>query len=119
MEKRLTAHYKIIADADGNRYQFFCDLSGALGCTTKPVRADTPNRELMLAWENEGRAEFNQCHRCGKWVSDIMYNADVLECVECAPWEEQPEYCPQCGQKISSPDKYCPRCGVQMRYEGR
>ena len=119
MMKNLTAHYKVAAAADGNRYQFFCDLSGAIGCTTKPFKADSPEEELLLAWESEGRYEFNQCHRCGKWVSDVMYNADVLECVECAPWEEQPEYCPQCGQKISHPDKHCPRCGAQMRYEGR
>lgn len=119
MEKRQTAHYKVIADSGGNRYQFFCDLSGAHGYTTKPIRADTPEEELKLAWESEGRQQFNHCHRCGRWVSDAMYNADVLECVECAPWEEQPEYCPQCGQKLSGPGKLCPRCGARLRYEGR
>ena len=97
----------------------FRDLSGALGCTTKPVRADTPEEELMLAWESEGRQQFNMCHRCGKWVSDAMYNSDVPECVECTPWEEEPEYCPRCGQKLSKPGKLCSRCGAPLRYEGR
>ena len=119
MEIGSTANYRILSDAEENRYQFFCDLSGALGCITKPVRADTPEKELQLAWESEGRWAFNQCHRCGKWVSDAMYNADVLECVKCAPWEEQPEYCPQCGQKLSEAGKLCPRCGSLLRYEGR
>ena len=119
MEARTTATYKILAEAEGNRYQFFCDLSGAHGCTTKPVRADTPEEELLLAWESEGRRQFNMCHRCGKWVSDAMYNADVLECVECTPWEEEPEYCPRCGQKLSKPGKLCSRCGAPLRYEGR
>ena len=59
MKRRLTAHYEMIADNEGNRYQFFCDLSGALGCTTNPFRGDTPEKELLLAWEKEGRAEFN------------------------------------------------------------
>jgi len=119
MEKKPTASYKVISDAGGDRYQFFCDLSGALGCTTRPIRADTPEQRLQLAWEQEGRREFNQCRRCGRWVSDAMYNADVLECVECAPWEEPPEYCHRCGQKLSQPGKLCPRCGAQLRYEGR
>ena len=29
MQKRKTAHYKVIADSGGNRYKFFCDLTGA------------------------------------------------------------------------------------------
>lgn len=36
--------YKIVADAGGNIYKFYCDLSGALVCTTKPYKADTPRR---------------------------------------------------------------------------
>lgn len=118
MKGNPTARYKIISDTGGNRYQFFCDLSGALVCTTKPIRADTPEQELLLAWESEGKREFNPCRKCGKWVSDVMYNADVLECVECAPWEDPPNFCPQCGKKLSAPERYCPKCGAKLLYEG-
>ena len=118
MTKRKSASYKVVADAGGNRYRFYCDLSGALLCTTKPYHADTPEQELLLAWESEGRREFNPCHKCGKWVSDVMYNADVLECVECAPWEDPPNFCPQCGKKLSAPERYCPKCGAKLLYEG-
>ena len=78
MKGKPTASYKLIADAGGNRYQFFCDLSGALACTTEPIRADTPEEALMIAWKREGRQHFNHCYKCGRWVSDVMYNADVI-----------------------------------------
>lgn len=116
--KKQTANYKVIVGEHANRYRFFCDLSGAVGCTTRPLQAPTPEEELRLAWE-EGRRAFNQCQRCGKWVCDAMYNADVLECVQCTPWEDPPAYCHQCGQKLSQPDDRCARCGAQLRYEGR
>ena len=44
-----TAKYKIIADSGGNRYRFFCDVSGMAVCTTKPIRAETQEAELKLA----------------------------------------------------------------------
>ena len=119
MEKKSTASYKVLTEPNGNRYRFFCDLSGAIGCTTKPIHAETPEEELRLAWESEGKQEFNLCHRCGRWVSDVMYNADVLECVMCSPWEEQPKYCRNCGQKLLHPGKNCTKCGAPLRYEGR
>lgn len=111
-----TARYKIITDAGGNRYRFFCALSGAAMCTTKPIRADTQAEELEIAWETEGIQHFNQCHKCGKWVSDAMYNADVLECVDCAPWEDRPNYCSQCGEKIPVDDTFCRKCGARLQY---
>ncbi|MBP3921953.1 MAG: hypothetical protein J6D27_03200 [Ruminiclostridium sp.] len=37
----VTAKYKIIADSGGNRYRFFCDVSGIAVCTTKPIRAES------------------------------------------------------------------------------
>ncbi len=104
MKGKPTASYKLIADAGGNRYQFFCDLSGALACTTEPIRADTPEEALMIAWKREGRQHFNQCHKCGRWVSDVMYNADVMECVDCAPWENVPKFCPECGDPFDDGD---------------
>ena len=118
MKGKPTASYKLIADAGGNRYQFFCDLSGALACTTEPIRADTSEEALMIAWKREGRQHFNQCHKCGRWVSDVMYNADVMECVDCAPWENVPKFCPQCGKGLSSPERFCSKCGAKLLYEG-
>lgn len=57
MKGKPTASYKLIADAGGNRYQFFCDQSGALACTTEPIRADTPEEALMIAcaWDGAQR----------------------------------------------------------------
>ena len=118
MKGKPTASYKLIADAGGNRYQFFCDLSGALACTTEPIRADTSEEALMIAWKREGRQHFNQCHKCGRWVSDVMYNADVMECVDCAPWENVPKFCPQCSKRLSSPERFCSKCGAKLLYEG-
>ena len=118
MKGKPTASYKLIADAGGNRYQFFCDLSGALACTTEPIRADTSEEALMIAWKREGRQHFNQCHKCGRWVSDVMYNADVMECVDCAPCANVPKFCPQCCKRLSSPERFCSKCGAKLLYEG-
>lgn len=61
----------------------------------------------------------SRCHKCGRWVIDAMYNADVLECVECAPWEGEPVFCKTCGSKASAPGRVCPVCGELLTYEGR
>ena len=111
--------YKIVADAGGNIYKFYCDLSGALVCTTKPYKADTPEEELQLAWENEGKQHFNSCHNCGKQVSNAMFNVEVLECVECAPIEAEVKFCKNCGAKIEDPNKLCPACGKPLVYYGK
>ena len=118
MPKKKTAAYKIITDSGGNRYKFYCDPTGALLCPTKPYHADTPEKELELAWNTEGKAHFNLCHKCGKWVIDAMYNADALECVGCAPWEDTPEFCKFCGAKVSASDSVCPKCGEHLIYGG-
>ena len=118
MLKNKTALYKIISDSGGNRYRFYCDLTGALLCTTKPYCEQTPEKELERAWITEGKEHFNLCHKCGKWVADVMFNADALECVACAPWENTPEYCKFCGAKVSASDAVCPRCGKLLIYGG-
>lgn len=119
MEKRKTADYKIIADSDGNRYKFYCDISGAHICTTKPYHADTPEEELKLAWENEGKAFFNLCHRCGKWVIAAVYNPEVFECTDCAPFEHETGYCKYCGSRVAADVRFCPICKKKLHYEGR
>lgn len=116
--QKITAKYNAIADVGGLRFQFFCDLSGAHVCTTEIIRANTPEKALEIAWETEGKQKFNHCEKCGKWISDAMYNAEVHECVECAPWENYPLYCPQCGNRIFDIERYCPKCGAPLRYEG-
>lgn len=118
MPKKKSAHYKIISDSGGNRYKFYCDLTGALFNTAKAYNEADPDTELELAWETEGKKHFQLCHKCGKWVIDAMYNADALECVACAPWENTPEYCKFCGTKVLSADCVCPKCGEHLIYGG-
>lgn len=110
------ARYKRLSGSDGNRYQFFCEVSGALVCTTDRILLDTPEREVEFAWQSEGKKCFNRCQRCEKWVSDVAFNVETLECVECSPWEEEPAYCPHCGAKVSEEETFCPECGRRLRY---
>lgn len=115
-EKIKTATYKIVSDRGGRIVQFYCDASGMLLCTTNRINAATEEEALRIAWEAEGKKHFNLCHKCGRWVSAVMYNADVLECVDCSPWENAPKYCKTCGTKVSSDDVYCPKCGTVLKY---
>ena len=116
MNERRTAGYKIITDSGWNRYRFFCDLSGMALCTTGPIRGNTQDEELQIAWLTEGKQYFNRCTGCGKWVSDLMYNADTLQCVDCTPWQQKPNYCIRCGKKIPTSDTFCRMCGSRLFY---
>lgn len=120
MEEKKTAAYKITPDTDGNRYRFYCDVSGALVCITSPYHADTPEEELMLAWEKEGRQHFNQCRKCGRFIIDAVYNPSVFECTDCAPFEYETRYCKSCGAKIDAgaEERFCPVCKQKLHYEG-
>ena len=106
MNRVSTAKYRIMSDAGGNRYRFYCDASGVLACCTKSYHAETPEQELRLAWEREGSQAFNRCNKCGRYVIDAMFNAEVLECVECAPFEGEPAFCKTCGLKIETPGRH-------------
>ena len=110
------ARFKIVPSAEGNRYVFYCDLSGAMVCTTNPIVMKSPEKELQFAWESEGKKCFNLCHSCGKWVSDPVYNAETLSCVQCSPWEEIPMYCPHCGEKAGEDAIFCSCCKNRLRY---
>lgn len=116
MEQK-TANYRIIADAGGNRYSFYCGLSGALGCTTPPLRAPTPGQELALAWQ-EGRRHFNLCQKCGRWVIGAAFNPEVCECTDCAPFEHEAAFCKLCGAKVGADVRFCPVCKNKLHYEG-
>lgn len=116
-EKHKTAAYKIIPAQDGTRYSFFCELSGMLVCTTGMYSADDPEEALSAAWETEGRKNFDCCHRCGRWVASIVYNPDVLMCVDCAPLEEEAKYCKHCGAKAKDGSIICSVCGKRLLYD--
>lgn len=116
MSEKKTAKYKVIADKKGIRYRFLCDLSGAMVYESKPFKAKLSEQEILLIWENEAKKHYNVCKKCGKFVSDVMYNADVLNCVECSPWENQPHYCLNCGIEVSLADKFCSKCGTKLQY---
>lgn len=74
-QAKKTATYRVVTDAGGSRsFRFYCDLSGELCCVTKPLRADTEQAALALAWETEGRWHFNRCPACGRYVSSAMFN---------------------------------------------
>lgn len=110
------AVYKKISLPKGNKYRFYCSLSGALVCETEVICMESDTAELEFAWEEIGKRHFNQCHKCGKWVSNVMFNADVLQCVDCAPWENQPNFCSRCGCRVSIEDIFCKKCGIRLRY---
>ena len=116
--RHKTAAYKIIPSQVGNRYSFFCELSGMLVCTTGTYYADNPEAELSAAWESEGKNNFNLCHLCGRWVDSVVYNPDMLTCVNCAPLEEEARYCMHCGAKVINGDIICSVCGKKVLYGG-
>lgn len=118
---KKTANYKVTADSGGWVFRFFCDSSGQLGCVTKPIRADTQQAALETAWQTEGRAHFNHCDRCGRYVTSAMFNLAAGQCVDCAPWEDDyPNFCHHCGIRLKDPEvRFCPSCGTRLRSEGR
>lgn len=117
-ERPRTAAYRITDDPDGRVVRFFCDASGMLLCTTAPIQAADEEETLQIAWESEGKKHCNLCRKCGRFVSAVMYNADVLECVDCSPWENAPKYCKACGAKVATGDVYCSLCGAVLKYGG-
>lgn len=119
MQECKTAKYKQVTDGDGYRFIFYCDASDAHICTTTEIYQGSAREALLAAWEAEGRRHFNKCHRCGKWVMDAVYNAEVLECVECAPYEAEPKFCKNCGVKVQVSATVCTACGKQLIYWGR
>ncbi|MBQ8043403.1 MAG: hypothetical protein IJ272_04560 [Clostridia bacterium] len=117
MSEVKTAKYEIISSIWGNRYKFYDDLSGALIVTTKAIKAENLEKELSIAWERYGRKYFNRCEKCGKYISDMMFNADVHNCVECTPWEMRPHFCSVCGNSVTTTDRVCRGCGNELQYK--
>lgn len=118
MQKNMTADYKVVPDGAGYRFIFYCQVSGAHACTTEHIYPGEPEEALILAWQTEGHKHFNRCGRCGKWVIDAVFNAEVLACVECAPYEADPEYCMHCGVKVEPQTTHCRNCGGKLIYGG-
>ena len=101
-------------------FRFYCDISGELCCVTKPIRADTEEAALEIAWATEGKWEFNHCPQCGKYVSSAMFNVNAGLCLDCAPWEaEFPAFCHQCGVRLQgAAPRCCPICGARLLVGG-
>lgn len=119
MDKRNTACYEALKAEDGrNRYCFFCGVTGGRFSTEQTYLEQTPQQELLAAWQREGRAHFNQCRKCGRWVFDAAYNPEVLECIECAPFELEARFCKFCGARVPVGSRTCPACGKMLYYEG-
>lgn len=108
--------YRTVKDGGGIRYKFLCELSEAVVCKTEPYMADDPDEGARLAWEREGSGRFNHCKRCSRYVSDAMFNVEVLECVACAPYEAEARYCKSCGARVSDPKSPCPDCNKPLIY---
>lgn len=113
-----TAAYRILQDSGGMRFRFFREVSGAAICTTAPTQLQPVETALNRAWFSEGREYFSLCHRCGRWASDLMYNPNTLQCVDCSPWEERPAFCPHCGARVQEERTFCPACGKRLQYGG-
>jgi hypothetical protein len=64
-------------------FSFYCDECSA-GYTTSPITAENEEAALATA-KQRAQPYFNRCHKCGKWVCDIHYNEDAMQCVGCAP----------------------------------
>lgn len=109
----VTAGYRVLPGAGGNRYRFFCELSGIAVYTTPPLRAAGGESELAAAWER-ARPHFNRCPRCGRWVSDLMFHPAAGACVACAPWEDAPRFCPACGAAVRPGAGRCGVCGADL-----
>lgn len=117
-ESIVTANYEVTTNSCGKVVNFYCASSGMLVFHSPPLAAKTDEEAALTAWEDGGRMHFDKCGKCGRWVSSVMYNADVLACVDCSPWEEAPNYCPFCGKKVDKSDVFCPMCGKRLMYGG-
>lgn len=111
-----TAAYRVLQDSGEMRFRFFCEVSGAAICTTAPAQTQPVEAALDKAWISERWEHFSLCHRCGRWVSDLMYNPNPLECVDCSPWEETPAFCPHCGARVQDEHIFCRACGKRLQY---
>ena len=120
-QAKKTAAHRGGAHSGGHAHRrFYCDISGELCCVTRPIQADTEEAALEIAWETEGRWEFNHCPKCGKYVSSAMFNVNAGLCLDCAPWEDEyPSFCHHCGARLRESDAcFCPVCGAKLQVGG-
>lgn len=104
------SHYKRTPTAQGIQYTFYCELTGLSVYTTTPITETDLQAAYLAAW-GEAKYYFNQCTKCSRWVSDLAYNIDDMQCVDCSPYQRKPKYCQQCGCPIPSGERFCRRCG--------
>ena len=120
-QAKKTAAFRVVTDSGGSRvFRFYCDISGELCCVTKPIQADTEEAALEIAWEQEGKRQFNRCARCGRFVSSAMFNVNAECCLDCAPWEDEyPSFCHHCGARLrGAAQRCCPVCGAKLQVGG-
>ena len=120
-QTKRTAAYRCVIEPGGERiFRFYCDISGELRCVTRPVRAETEEEALTIAWETEGKLAFDRCRKCGRYVSSAMFNINAGQCMDCAPWEDEyPAFCHRCGVKLKEPDaSFCSNCGARLQVGG-
>lgn len=55
MAEHTTADYRTVADSGGTRYRFYCQVSGAFACATKPYPGEDAEAELRDAWESRAK----------------------------------------------------------------
>lgn len=96
--------YEIKKTEDGVIFLFYCDLCYHT-VSISGFNKDIHNIQL------EAMRHFNMCHACGKWVCDLHYNEEIMNCVECAP---KKMYCYECGKELLIHEKYCKNCGNKI-----
>jgi hypothetical protein len=113
MPQDFTARYEKETTVNGNRYTFFCGVSGVAVHTTGFIFADVPQAARDIAWR-EARPYFNRCKECGKWIADAVYNIEESKCVVCAPFAVTPSYCPECGSPLEKDGGECLHCRFKV-----
>lgn len=83
MKTEFTARSRMDREGSTYSFSFYCSYCGA-SYTTSPIIGENDEEAFVIA-KMRARPYFNLCHKCGKWVCDIHYNEDLMQCVQCAP----------------------------------
>lgn len=78
----FNAPYIIRPSPNGNRYAFYCQVTGKEVFLTNPIQSKNSPDALRIA-KMEARPYFNRCYRCGRWICDEAYNIDEMVCTQC------------------------------------
>lgn len=114
--KRL--HTKLFRHRAETVTAFSANCRGCLSVPQERIMQTISRQSFRQHGKAEGKKNFNSCHLCGRWVDSIVYNPDMLMCVNCAPLEEGAKYCKHCGAKAKNRDIICFVCGKKLLYGG-